>query len=132
MPGDRAWAVRDEVRGGIQGGKKLPGLMSCAARYLEEPGTGDAPAPEIELPSGDVLRASDPDAAKRIGEAIAHEISLWPLLPADALEHYRRVGAHARRRGRLEVLLFMKGIQKIVPYYGWLAGGAMMRKNVLK
>jgi uncharacterized protein YcbX len=91
MPGDRAWAVRDEVRGGIQGGKKLPGLMSCAARYLEEPGTGDAPAPEIELPSGEVLRASDPDAAKRIGEAIAHEISLWPLLPADALEHYRRV-----------------------------------------
>jgi len=90
IPGDRAWAVRDEVRGGIQGGKKLPGLMSCAARYLEEPGAGAAPAPEIELPGGEVLRASDPDAAERIGKAIAHEVTLWPILPADALDHYRR------------------------------------------
>jgi uncharacterized protein YcbX len=90
IPGDRAWAVRDEVRGGIQGGKKIPGLMGCAARYLESPGTGNAPAPEITLPNGDVLSASDADAADRIGKAVGREVTLWPILPPDSLDHYRR------------------------------------------
>ncbi len=90
IPGDRAWAIRDEVRGGIQGGKKIAGLMSCAARYVEWPGSGAAPAPEIELPNGDCFRASEPDAAKRIGEAVGRELTLWPILPAEALDHYRR------------------------------------------
>ena len=90
IPGDRAWAIRDEVRGGIQGGKKIAGLMSCAARYVEWPGSGAAPAPQIELPNGDRFRASEPDAAKRIGEAVGRELTLWPILPAEALDHYRR------------------------------------------
>ena len=59
IPGDRGWAVRDEVRGGIRGAKKIPALMNCAARYLEEPARdgGLAPVPEIELPNGERLRA---------------------------------------------------------------------------
>ena len=90
IPGDRAWAIRDEVRGGIQGAKKIPGLMSCAARYLESPGLGAAPAPEITLPSGDSFRASDPDAARRIGEAVGRDVTLWPIVPEQTLDHYRR------------------------------------------
>ena len=90
IPGDRAWAIRDEVRGGIQGAKKIPGLMSCAARYLESPGFGAAPAPEITLPSGDSFRASDPDAARRIGEAVGRDVTLWPIVPEQTLDHYRR------------------------------------------
>ncbi len=90
IPGDRAWAVRDEERGGIRGAKKIPALMRCAARYLEEPVTGRVPAPEITLPDGARLRASDPGAAERVSEALGRKISLWPLLPADQLEHYRR------------------------------------------
>jgi hypothetical protein len=93
IPGDRAWAIRDEVRGGIRGGKKIPGLMRLSARYVEAPGAGPAPAPEIVLPDGDVLRASDPDAARRIGAAVGRAVTLWPLLPADALDHYRRGAA---------------------------------------
>jgi uncharacterized protein YcbX len=87
LPGDRAWAVRDEVRGGIRGAKKIPGLMRCRARYPEEPA---AAAPEIELPDGTRVRADAPDAAARVGAAVGAAVSLWPLLPETALDHYRR------------------------------------------
>jgi len=87
--GDRAWAVRDEVRGGIRGAKQLPRLMGLAARYVEPPTDGSATA-EIELDSGMRLLTSDPDIHRRISEAIEHEVTLWPRLPAKELAHYRR------------------------------------------
>jgi len=90
IPGDRAWAVRDEERGGIRGAKKIAGLMRCGARYLEEPAFGRVPAPEIRLPDGATLRASDPGAAERVSAAVETKVTLWPLVPADRLEHYRR------------------------------------------
>ncbi len=91
IPGDRAWATRDEERGGIRGAKKIPRLMTCKARYLSEPAANaPAPAPEITLPDGSTLRAGDRDAAERVSAALGRKISLWPLLPASALEHYRR------------------------------------------
>jgi uncharacterized protein YcbX len=90
IPGDRAWAVRDEVRGGIRGAKKIGALMRCAARYESEPARGRVPAPEITLPDGARLHAGDPDAAARLSRALDHEVTLWPLLPPDALDHYRR------------------------------------------
>jgi len=91
IPGDRAWAVRDEERGGIRGAKKIPLLMTCKARYASEPAPGaPAPAPEIALPGGATLRAGDADAAQRISAAVQRRVTLWPLLPASALEHYKR------------------------------------------
>jgi len=91
LPGDRAYAVRDEVRGGIRGAKKIAGLMRLRARYLEEPKPGvPAPAPEITLPDGGTLRADAPDAAARISAALEHAVTLWPLRPASDSEHYRR------------------------------------------
>ncbi len=90
IPGDRAWAVRDEERGGIRGAKKIPDLMRCAARYLEEPAFGRVPPPEITLPDGARLRASDTGAAERVSGAVGQKVTLWPLLPAEALDHYRR------------------------------------------
>ncbi len=90
IPGDRAWAVRDEERGGIRGAKKIAALMRLRARYLEEPAAGRVPAPEITLPDGAKLRASDASAADRVSSALAHKVTLWPLVPAEQVEHYRR------------------------------------------
>jgi hypothetical protein len=89
--GDRAWAVRNEERGAIQGAKKIPLLMSCKARYATEPlANAPAPAPEITLPDGSVVRAGDAGAAERVSAAVKRRVTLWPLLPASALEHYKR------------------------------------------
>jgi uncharacterized protein YcbX len=92
IPGDRGWAVRDEVRGGIRGAKKLPGLMRCTARYLEEPGADSLaqPVPEISLPDGGRFRADAADAAERLGAMLGTRVTLWPRQPASDLEHYRR------------------------------------------
>ena len=89
--GDRAWAVRNEERGAIQGAKKIPRLMSCKARYASEPpADGPAPAPEITLPDGSIVRPGDAGAAERVSAVVERRVTLWPLLPASALEHYRR------------------------------------------
>jgi uncharacterized protein YcbX len=91
LRGDRSWAARDEGRGGIEGGRKLPGLLDCAARFTEPvPDAGTPPIPEIELPDGTRLRAGDPDAARRLSELTARELTLWPRLPAGNEAHYRR------------------------------------------
>jgi uncharacterized protein YcbX len=86
MVGDRGWAVRDEVRGGIRGAKKIGQLMRLAARY---PGEG-FDVVEIVLPDGEVISSTRPDADERLSQALAHQVTLWPLQPADRLEHYRR------------------------------------------
>ncbi|MGH0028946.1 MAG: MOSC domain-containing protein [Myxococcota bacterium] len=88
--GDRAWAVRDEINGGIRGAKKLARLMECSARYTQEPPTEGSGAAEITLPDGAKLSSGDADAAARVSAAIGHEVTLWPLVPASQLEHYRR------------------------------------------
>jgi uncharacterized protein YcbX len=90
LPGDRAWAARDEVRGGIRGGKKIPSLMQLSARYPSKPAAeGSSPA-EITLPSGATVETGDPDVNSILSKVLEHEVSLWPLLPADSLDHYRR------------------------------------------
>jgi hypothetical protein len=86
VAGDRGWAVRDEVRGGIRGAKKIGALMDLAARYMGEPG---GPV-EISLPDGSSVTSADAKVNERLSAALDHEVSLWPLMPADDLDHYRR------------------------------------------
>lgn len=90
LPGDRSWAVRDEVNGGIRGAKQIGGLMKLSARFATPPAaTGSSPA-EITFPDGTKAGTGDSDVSERISAAVDHSVSLWPLLPADALDHYRR------------------------------------------
>jgi uncharacterized protein len=84
--GDRQWAVRDEVRGGIRGAKKIGPLMRLAARYVDG---ADGPV-EIVLPDGTVTRTDADDANDRVSAAIDHPVTLWPLQPKEDLDHYRR------------------------------------------
>lgn len=89
--GDRGWAVRDEVRGGIRGAKKIGGLMALHARYVEEPQSG-LPAPEIEViaPDGRRVRSDDDGVDAQLSELLDHPVTLCPLRPASDLDHFRR------------------------------------------
>ncbi|HUF84245.1 MAG TPA: MOSC domain-containing protein [Acidimicrobiia bacterium] len=89
--GDRGWAVRDEVRGGIRGAKKIGGLMKLHARYVDEPEPGTPPPPiEIRLPDGATVRSDQADANEQLSKALDHPVTLCPLQPATDLDHYRR------------------------------------------
>ncbi len=91
VSGDRAWAVRDEVRGGIRGAKKIGGLMRLHARYLGETHVDGSPGPiEITAPDGLRVRSDDDDVDERLSRFLDHEVTLWPLPPATELDHFRR------------------------------------------
>lgn len=91
VAGDRGWAVRDEVRGGIRGAKQLGGLMHQSARYRSEPRLDEPPPPlEVTLSDGSTVGSDDPAVNDRLSAALDHPVTLWPLQPATDLEHYRR------------------------------------------
>jgi uncharacterized protein YcbX len=90
IPGDRAWALRDEAAGEIRGAKKFPRLLQCRARSLAEAGPGQSPPAEIELPDGRRLRSDSADVSSELSRLLGREVTLWPLRPADDRDHYRR------------------------------------------
>src|SRR5204862_7555167 len=83
--GARGWAVRDEVRGGIRGAKKIGSLMRLHARYGTEPAL-DAPPPSItiDLPDGGSVTSDDADVDARLSAALEHDVTLWRLQPPEA------------------------------------------------
>jgi uncharacterized protein YcbX len=90
VPGDRGWAVRDEQAGEIRGGKKLPTLMRCMARYRTEPSDERVPHADVTLPDGTTTATDAPDVAARLASLLGRAVTLWPRRPADDREHYRR------------------------------------------
>ena len=84
VKGDRAWATRDEVRGGIRGAKKLPQLM----RFQATSAGGNTT--EIMAPDGETCSTNTDAINTWLSEKMDHEVSLWPIMPADDLDHYRR------------------------------------------
>ena len=88
--GDRVWAVRDEVRGGIRGAKKIPQLMQLSAACIVEPtGYGSDPA-AVTLADGEVIRTDDQNINARLSQALDHKVTIWPIMPKEQLDHYRR------------------------------------------
>jgi uncharacterized protein YcbX len=90
IPGDRGWALRDESVGEIRGGKKLPFLMQCTARYLDEPRDGRIPHVAMKLPDGSEVRSDDAEVSERLSAVAGKAVSLWPLQPPENADHYRR------------------------------------------
>ena len=92
IPGDRGWATRDESAGELRGGKQLPRLMQCSARYRDPPesANGGVPHVDITLPDGTRTASDDPEVEARLSELVGRPITLWPLRPADDRAHYKR------------------------------------------
>jgi uncharacterized protein YcbX len=90
IPGDRAWAVRDEQRGGIRGGKRFPQLMNCSAHYLTDPPVTGSATAIVKLPDGSELSIDDESMARRLSDLVSSPVSVWPLMPAEMLDHYLR------------------------------------------
>lgn len=92
--GDRSWAIRDEQRGSIEGGRKLPALLNCAAQLSgsvqADASAADLPVPTFELPDGTKLRADDPEAARQLSALSGRPLTLWARQPATDEAHHRR------------------------------------------
>ncbi|MCZ6711579.1 MAG: MOSC N-terminal beta barrel domain-containing protein [Gammaproteobacteria bacterium] len=90
IPGDRAWALKDER--GLVGAKRFPELMSCEARLLSEPST-EQPSPPVEIrcPDGAVCQSDDDQITSTLSGLLGIDVSLWPLMPEDQLDHYLRI-----------------------------------------
>jgi len=117
--GDRGWAFRDEQRGEITTGRKIPDLMRCAARYRDEPTPGRIPHVDITLPDGSIVGSDAADVSARCGAALGRELTLWPLQPASNKTHYRRATPGVAVLGKLARFgTFRKLLQRLVPYIG--------------
>jgi len=91
VPGDRGWALRDDDAGEVRGGKKLPILMRCRARYRAEPSADRVPHADVELPDGARTATDDPEVSARLSALLGRRVTLWPRRPPADREHYRRV-----------------------------------------
>jgi len=101
VPADRGWALRDETTGEITNGKRFPLLMQCAARFRSEPADDSIPQVDIIFPDGTVSASDAEDVNQRLSDLLGKPVTLWPRLPADDLEHYRRKSKAARVFGKL-------------------------------
>jgi len=101
IPADRGWALRDETTGEITNGKRFPLLMQCAAQYRSEPAGADIPPADLTFPDGSKTATDAADINQRLTALLGKPVTLWPRLPADDLEHYRRKSKAARVFGRL-------------------------------
>lgn len=80
---DRLWAVRDVDNDITATARRVPALLKCAARYVEEPdrhaGPGRVPAVAITFPDGSEAVSTDADIDTRLSEACGRRLALTSL-----------------------------------------------------
>ena len=95
LPGDRGWAIKDEIKSELKTGTRIPLLMQCASAYAQEPSDENIPHVIITFPDGSSVASDDPEINVRLS-AVLGPVRLWPRQPASDKEHYRRPGVAAR------------------------------------
>ena len=90
---DRLWAVRDVAKDVTASARRLPALLGCSARYLEEPardaGPGNVPAVVITFPDGQELSSGDPEVHDALTELVGREMRLVSLPPVSDKSQHR-------------------------------------------
>lgn len=84
IPGDRIWALRDEVRAEIQSCKTRPDLLRCTAR-----GRDDGHV-DITLPDGSMVTSDDARVHAALSELVGRASRLEALRPASDYDFFRR------------------------------------------
>ena len=96
LPGDRGWAIKDEIKSEVKTGTRIPLLMQCASAYEQEPSDENIPHVIITFPDGSSVASDDPEINVKLSTVLERQVRLWPRQPASNKEHYRRPGAAAR------------------------------------
>lgn len=108
IPGDRAWALRDEKAGEIRGAKYMPQLMQCSSRYRAEPSAHETAHVDITLADGTRTASDDASINSLLSELLGREVSLCPLQPAADKAHYRRAQPGAAMMSKLTRFPFVR------------------------
>jgi hypothetical protein len=64
--------------------------MKARACYLEPPPAEGSISAEVALPDGRRFAIDAPEAPGALSDLVGGPVSVWPLLPAENLDHYRR------------------------------------------
>lgn len=115
LAGDRAWAMRDELRREVQWGKRFPQLMQCHARYRHEPAPGAAAPVDITFPDGETCGSDTSRVHEKLSDLIGGPARLWPLQPASNVEFYRRYREDPEQFAREMVEIFAREPGEPVP-----------------
>jgi uncharacterized protein YcbX len=95
LHGDRLWAIRDEQRGELTSAKRIPAMLQCSARFVDEPATdvgpGSIPAVVITFPDGSTVRSDASDVNERLSAFLGKRVTLHALRPASDKAHYKLV-----------------------------------------
>jgi uncharacterized protein len=98
---DRLWAVRDLELGAVTTARRLPVLLRCTARFVEEPPTGAGPGNvtdvTVTFPDGTEIASTDRERLDaRLTELTGKRVALAPLPPLHDKAAYRGVIASKR------------------------------------
>ena len=96
LHGDRMWAVKDLELNAVTTARRLPQLLGCSARFVEEPpvgtGPGDVADVVVTFPGGDQVVSTDRETMDaRLSELTGKRVALVPLPPLHDKAAYRGV-----------------------------------------